>query len=115
MQHKMNSQQPTPMNDTAPVIQLSPEQWELVRRYVGLARRSGQLLVGLERVKRSRKPLLVVTSSDHPLPATSVFLQLVPDSQSEPGLTVGRKNVKVVGLPDGKMARHIEQLIRRKD
>ena len=107
--------QPVPAGDSAPVVKLSTEQWELVRRYVGLARRAGQLLVGLERVPRSQKPLLVVTASDHPLPATSVFLQLVPGSPTEPGLTVGRKNVKVVGLPDGKMARHIEQLIRRKD
>ncbi len=107
--------QPTAADDRAPVVKLSTEQWELVRRYVGLARRAGQLLVGLERVQRSPEQLLAVTATDHPLPATSVFLQLVPGSPAEPGMTIGRKNVKVVGLPDGKMARHIEQLIRRKD
>ncbi|MBC8478525.1 hypothetical protein H8D51_03165 [bacterium] len=66
-------------------------------------------------MRRSPGSLLVITTASDPVPARGAFLQLVPGSPEEPGLTIGKKNGRVVALPDGKMARHIEQLISRKE
>ncbi len=112
----MSSPRPESSGSGATIIVLSRDQWEQVRRYLGLARRAGQLLIGLEQVRKARQPLLVVASDARPVPATGVYLQLVIEDPAEPGRTLGKEQIRVVGLPAGELARHIEKLLTtRKD
>lgn len=82
-------------------IRPTAEQWEAIRPYVSLARRAGDVIIGLDRVVRFRGRQVILSDREELPDHVDCMLHLWMERIEEVQRALGIGKVRILGIPRG--------------